>query len=147
MHSSVNFGCCIGSTDFSAQIGLEIWLDDCKIFDQEWINKPIEFSHTFPDADATHELKFIMKNKTHKHTICNADGTIAQDANLIIDQIQFNEISIGIGQIVTNLSVYKHDFNGNGAPTQDKFYEQMGCNGTVTLPFFTPVYLWLLENM
>ena len=145
MDSNINFSCCIGSTDFSAQLGLEIWLDDCKIFDQEWINKPIEFSHAFSDADATHELKFIMKNKTRHHTRCNADGTIAQDANLIVDQIEFDDIALG--QIVPNLSVYEHDFNGTGAPTQDKFYEQMGCNGTVTLPFSTPVYLWLLENM
>jgi hypothetical protein len=145
MNSSVNFGCCISSTDFSAQLGLEIWLDDLKIFDQEWIKESIKLNHDFSDDDGQHVLKFVMKNKTRSHTKCNKDGTIIQDANLIISQIEFDEIDIG--QIVTNLSVYEHNFNGTGAPTQDKFYEQMGCNGTVSLPFETPVYLWLLENM
>jgi len=45
------------------------------------------------------------------------------------------------------LAQYQHDFNGTGNPTIDKFYGEMGCNGTVSLKFTTPIYLWLLENM
>ena len=54
---------------------------------------------------------------------------------------------IDIGLIVTNKSEYVHDFNGTSEVVTDKFYSNMGCNGTVTLEFTTPFYLWLLENM
>jgi hypothetical protein len=43
--------------------------------------------------------------------------------------------------------VYEHDYNGTGTLTQEKFYGQMGCNGTVSLAFCTPIYMWLLEHM
>jgi hypothetical protein len=43
---------------------------------------------------------------------------------------------------------YHHDCNGTAQQViLDKFYREMGCNGTVSLKFTTPVYLWLLENM
>jgi len=47
----------------------------------------------------------------------------------------------------TELATYTHDFNGTKELTQEKFYGVMGCNGTVSLKFATPIYLWLLENM
>jgi hypothetical protein len=43
--------------------------------------------------------------------------------------------------------VYEHNANGTGPLVQDKFYGEMGCNGTVTLEFSSPTYLWLLEQM
>jgi hypothetical protein len=145
MSPIVNFSCDVTNTDFSAGLGLEIWLDDSKIFDQDWIKESTKFSYDFSDDDVSHTIKFTMKNKTRRHTQCDATGAIVKDARLIISNIAFDEIELG--QIVPNLSVYEHDFNGTGNKTQDKFYSEMGCNGTVTLPFATPVYLWLLENM
>jgi len=44
-------------------------------------------------------------------------------------------------------ATYTHNFNGTQAETTDKFYGEMGCNGTVSLRFTTPIYLWLLETM
>jgi hypothetical protein len=42
---------------------------------------------------------------------------------------------------------YQHDFNGTGKLTTQNFYGELGCNGTVSLKFSTPIYIWLLENM
>lgn len=145
MSNNVNVACNISNTDFSAELGLEIWLNDLKIFDQEWIKEPIKFSYDFSDDEGTHTLKFIMKNKTRLHTQCDAEGNIIKDSRLIISDVRFDDIDLG--QMITNLSCYEHDFNGTGNKTQDKFYGEMGCNGTITLPFTTPVYIWLLENM
>jgi hypothetical protein len=72
-------------------------------------------------------------------------GVIVKDACLIISDLAFDEIALG--HIVTEKSVYIHDFNGNDSLTQHKFFSQMGCNGVVSLKFTTPMYLWLLENM
>ena len=145
MSNTVTVTCNIGNTDFSAELGLEIWLNDLKIFDQEWIKEPTKFSYGFSDDDGEHALKFIMKNKNRRHTQCDAEGNIIKDARLVISDVRFDDIDLG--QITTELSCYEHDFNGTGNKTQDKFYGEMGCNGTVTLLFTTPIYLWLLENM
>jgi hypothetical protein len=67
------------------------------------------------------------------------------DATLAISNLAFDEIKLG--HMVTKLATYDHDFNGTKAPVQDRFYGEMGCNGTVSLGFTTPIYLWLLENM
>jgi len=47
----------------------------------------------------------------------------------------------------THIIQYCHDFNGTQPAVVDRFHGSLGCNGTVTLKFTTPIYLWLLENM
>ena len=44
-------------------------------------------------------------------------------------------------------TVYSHDFNGTQSMVNDSFHGRAGCNGTMSLKFSTPMYLWLLENM
>jgi hypothetical protein len=97
-----------------------------------------------PDADAEHELRFVLKNKTAEHTKIDQDGNIVKDSWLTVSDLSFDEIQLG--HIGTELAVYTHDFNGTGNQTQEKFYGTLGCNGSVSLKFTTPIYLWLLEN-
>jgi hypothetical protein len=145
MTDKVQLACTISSTDFKAKIGLEIWLDDTQIYDTKHVDQPINFVHEFADTDGEHQLQFVMKNKTLDHTTIDADGTILTDCRICIRNLSFDEIQLR--QIFIDHAVYKHDFNGTADTIQDKFYGEMGCNGTVTLAFTTPIYLWLLENM
>jgi len=124
---------------------MEIWLDDQLIFDQDRVAETTAFTHELSDDDAEHELRFVLKNKTAEHTAIDDAGNIIKDACLIISDLTFDEIQLGY--MFIELATYSHDFNGTGNQTQDKFYGTMGCNGTVSLKFSTPVYLWLLENM
>lgn len=94
---------------------------------------------------ADHELRFVMKNKTQEHTTVDEHGSIVKDARLTISNVTFDEIPLE--QIFFEQAVYTHDFNGTQAETTNKFYGEMGCNGTVSLKFSTPIYLWLLEHM
>ena len=55
--------CKVGSTDFSANLGLEIWLDDQPLFNSEHITKETPVSFEFNEDELEHELRFIMKNK------------------------------------------------------------------------------------
>jgi hypothetical protein len=87
----------------------------------------------------------LLKNKQPEHTQLSGLGEILQDSCLIISNLKFDGIELG--QIVNDLSVYQHDFNGTQALTTDKFFGTMGCNGTVELKFSTPIYIWLLEHM
>jgi hypothetical protein len=70
---------------------------------------------------------------------------MTKDARLKISDIEFDGIELDY--MVTQQATYTHNFNGTGPETQENFYGEIGCNGTVSLKFSTPMYLWLLEHM
>jgi hypothetical protein len=145
MENAVKISCIINTTDPTVPLGMEIWLDDQQIFNQDWITESQTISYEFSDLDVDHELRFVMKNKTADHTKVDESGAIVKDACLVISDLAFDEIAFGYN--VTEKLVYTHDFNGTGSLTQHKFFGEIGCNGVVSLKFTTPVYIWLLENI
>jgi len=145
MDAAIKFSCVIDTTDKSCPLGLEIWLDGQQIFDENHVNQQLFFDHTFSDSESDHELKFSMKGKLPEHTKIGASGEILSDARLLLKDFCFEEIALG--HVFTNAAVYNHNYNGTGHSVEEKFYGEMGCNGTVSLKFTTPLYLWLLENM
>ena len=100
----------------------------------------------FDDADdESHVLEFVLSGKTIEHTKITDQGEITSDVRVRIQDIAFDDIEID--QIVSELAEYHHNFNSTQPSIVDRFYGEMGCNGTVRLEFTTPIYLWLLENM
>jgi hypothetical protein len=145
MTDLVQLACTISSTNPTSAVGLEIWIDDTQIYNTEHVAETINFTHDFEDSDEEHQLRFVMKNKTQDHTMVDEEGNILSDCRICIDDLSFDEIKLG--QIFIDQAVYDHDFNGSAEPIKDQFFGEMGCNGTVTLAFTTPIYLWLLDNM
>jgi hypothetical protein len=145
VENTVKISCVINTTDRESALGMEIWLDDQQIFNQDWVTETQTISYEFSDLDAEHEFRFVMKNKTADHTTVDDSGAIVKDACLTISDLAFDEILLG--HVVTEKAEYTHDFNGTGSLAQHKFFGEIGCNGVVSLKFTTPVYLWLLENM
>jgi hypothetical protein len=145
MDNTATFSCSIGTTDSSANLDLEIWFDQEQIFNSNHITETQTFQHSFDEEAAEHELRFIMKNKTGEHTKIDELGNITYDASLTISNIMFEEIDLG--HVFVEQAVYTHDFNGTQPETKDTFFGILGCNGTVSLKFTTPIYLWLLEHM
>ena len=145
MTDKVQLTCNVSSTDPTAKIGLEIWLDDTQIYNTEHVADPVNFAHELADTEGDRQLRFIMKNKTPKHTTIDTDGNILTDCRVCIGNLSFD--GIDLRQIFIEKSVYEHNFNDTADTVQNKFYGEMGCNVTVSLAFTTPVYLWLLENM
>ena len=145
MNNTVQIACRINTTDVLSQLGLTIKLNDDIIFNSEHINGPVDFAHELNDDDGEHLLEFIMKNKTDKDTKIDVEGNIVKDASLIISDLAFDELELK--HVFVEHAVYSHNFNGSGKNVQDKFYGEMGCTGTVSLKFTTPIYMWLLENM
>ena len=139
------FSCSISTTDAAATLGMEIWLDQEQIFNVDHVKEIIKFTHEFDEADAEHELRFVMKNKTVEHTRVDEGNNIVHDASLTITDIAFEEIDLG--HMLVEQTVYTHDFNGTQPEIKDKFFNVMGCNGTVSFKFTTPIYQWLLEHM
>jgi len=145
MTDQVQLTCTISSTNPTAAVGLEIWINDTQIYNTEHVSKTVNFAHEFADTDGEHQLRFVMKNKTHDHTKIDEAGNILSDCRICIEKLSFDEIDLQ--QIFIEQAVYEHDFNGTADPIQDQFFGELGCNGTLTLAFTTPIYLWLLENM
>lgn len=137
--------CVLDTTDPTAELGFEAWLNNHKFFDCDHVKNRQQIFVEFSDEPAEQHLKFILKNKTQDHTTVDQHGNITYDALLTIANIEINGIKLD--KIFSEQATYTHNFNGTDNSTQQKFYGQLGCNGTVGLRFFTPFYLWLLEQV
>jgi hypothetical protein len=145
MSDTIKFRCDLNTTDSSAPLGFEVLLNDTTVFKTLHVTESCQVMFDITDSEAVQKLQFVMSGKTAEHTRVDDNGTITQDAMLEISNITIDDVDIGL--IVTDKSEYVHDFNGTSESVKDKFYSNMGCNGTVTVEFTTPFYLWLLENM
>jgi predicted ATP-binding protein involved in virulence len=145
MTNTVTISGTISPSTPAAEIGVEVWVDNTCVINVEHVDHTVIFKHDIADDDAEHEFRIVMKHKQLSHTQLDQDNNIVQDAMLTVSDIAFDDIQLG--QILSDLSVYTHDFNGTQPQFQDKFYGDMGCNGTVSLKFTTPLYLWMLEHM
>ena len=136
----------LATTDVTAELGFEAWINERKFLDMDHVKETQQITVELEDKDdAEHELRLVLKNKKTEHTKIDEHGNIMADARLQITDVAFDEIRLG--NMFSQQAVYTHDFNGNGKATVDKFYGELGCNGTVKLKFTTPMYLWLLEHM
>lgn len=142
---NISFACQIQPTNSTIPLGLRVVLDQVTIFENAHVTETVQLHHEMSDADGEHELTFELFGKTSEHTKITETGEIVSDALIAVNNISLD--SIDLDQIVQSVAVYHHDFNGSQAPINDQFYGHMGCNGTVSLKFTTPIYLWLLENM
>ena len=145
MIDSVVISGVITPSSVDAIIGAEVWIDQHCVINSEHVNSAISFEHTLSDSDGEHELRIVMKHKQTAHTQLDEQGNIVQDAVLTLSDLEFDHLNVM--QIVTERAEYCHDFNGSQSPGTHRCYGDMGCNGTVSLKFTTPVYLWLLEHM
>ncbi len=145
MTNTFVISCVLDTTDPTAELGFEAWVDDHRFFDTDHVQSRQQICFEISDDDASHELRFVLKNKIESHTKIDDNGVILSDARLIITDIAFDQIPLG--HTFTEQASYWHDFNGTGQMSQQKFYGEIGCNGTIELKFSTPIYMWLLEHM
>jgi len=135
----------ISPSDPACPLGVEVWVDQQQIFNTEHLADAVKISHDIDEDDANHELRVVLKHKLPEHTTVDTDGNITRDAVINVGAFEFEDIDVN--QVVQEQAVYYHNFNGSAAETQDKFFSSLGCNGTMSLKFSTPIYLWLLSVM
>lgn len=138
--------------DFSANetcedIVLEVYLDQDKIFKSTAQTTKQTVIYDLVEDNARHEFKLVMSGKTRKHTKVDSDGNILSDVVFKIDRLEFEELDMWEVFCLGRRSTHRHSFNSTQPEFDDEFYGQIGCNGTVTMPFETPIYLWLSENL
>lgn len=127
-------------------LGIELWVNNQQITNIDAVSESATLRCEFNNEhEQTHQVKIVVKNKTADHTQVNEQGEITQDSLLEIKNFKLDDFDID--QVVRTNAVYQHNFNGSQDWVDDKFYNNVGCNGTITFEFTTPSYLWLLENI
>lgn len=135
----------ISSDNPGAALEVEVWIDQNKILDAQIVeSRHVEY-RLDDNIDGDHELRFVLKNKTDKDTVVDENGKIVKDSLIKIENLFFDDIDIS--EAFIQLSEYRHNNNGHSDVVVERLLGGMGCNGTVTLKFTTPIYLWLLENL
>ena len=133
------------SSDYDCGLGFEVFYNNKQILNIDHVASDTPVAFTLSAEEGDQELKFIMKNKTMDHTTVDENGQIVKDAYLNISNFTIN--SVELGHTFLEQCKYHHDFNGSQEPVVDKFWEIMGCNGTLIFSFQSPIYLWLVMNM
>jgi hypothetical protein len=137
------------SLDVSAtgpDLHLQVILDGQIIWDGYPKAEIETVNHDFDDqTEQEHVLEFHMQGKLPEHTLLDETGRILQDRCIRIENFSFDDIALG--HMFVEVTQYHHDHNGTTDLVTDRFYGTMGCNGRVEMRFYTPIYLWLLENM
>jgi hypothetical protein len=137
------FDFAIDPTVTSNYIEVEVWVDATCIFGGP-VTESIGIAHTVPEDEGEHELRIVMSGKQASDTKLDEDEKIISDVLLHLKKMTI------AGQPAEKLfneqATYTHDFNGTAPEATHKFFGIMGCNGTVSLKFTTPIYLWVLAN-
>ena len=93
--------------------------------------------------DSLHKLKIRLENKEDSDTIENDDkSSIIKDMLLNIESIEIDDINLGL--LMWEASEFTPD--DPTRPTLQKCVN-LGWNGTYSLEFKSPFYMWLLEKI
>lgn len=135
----------VAPTSVACPFNIEIWVDQSKLLTLDHITNVVHFEHELNDDDGEHELRLVLQGKLPDHTKVDEQGNIISDATLQISNVTIDQLDVD--QLFLEKCVYTHNFNDTQPEIKDTFFGIAGCNGTISLKFNTPVYLWLLENM
>jgi hypothetical protein len=101
-----------------------------------------------PDTiNTTHTIDLVISGKTDSHTTIDNEGNFVSSTMLLIKDFEIDEVCIDQYIVMPKSLPYKHNYNGHGDEVIDQFHDYAGFNGTITLEFDTPFYVWLLNNM
>ena len=137
----------ISANNDCADIILEVYINDNKIFRSTAQTQMQTITYDLSEDPADHELKLIMSGKNLTHTTVDADGQITRDTFFTINRLEFEELDMHEVFCLGRRSWHRHSFNSTQPEFNDEFYGTLGCNGTVVIPFSTPIFLWLSENL
>ena len=128
-------------------IMLEVYINNTNIFQTTAQQKIQTVVYNIDEYPADHELKLVMSGKNSTHTLVDNNGQITSDVFFTINRLEFEELDMKELFCLGRRSRHRHSFNSTQPEFDDEFYGDLGCNGIVTRPFSTPIYLWLLDNI
>lgn len=112
-----------------------------------------EFDALVAEGDCSLVIEFT--NKSIYDTVLDSDNNIIEDLLLNIESIEVDEIDLG--SLLWTASEYKPEYpktyqdkmlqSNQELPELVKNCVNLGWNGRWVLPFTSPFYIWLLENI
>ena len=112
-----------------------------------------EFDAAVNEGNCYLVIEFLNKSKLD--TVLDSNGNIIDDLLLNVESIEIDEIDLG--SLLWTASDYRPDYpqiykdkilqSGENLPESVKNCVNLGWNGRWILPFVSPYYIWLLENI
>ena len=113
----------------------------------------VEFEKELNEGEK-YNLTILRSGKENSQTKLDSEGKIEKDQMLHIKSIEIDEIDIGSlvyeGVYTPQYPEPWHTQQVSAGNTPEKSFKNvtaMGHNGTWTLAFESPFYMWLLENL
>jgi len=144
---NLSFKISLTGTFWDRRPQFSVWLDDHVVIQSEISSEAEQIVNFERRVDeGPHELKIRLENKADADTIIE-NGEVVKDMLLNIDDITIDDISLGnllwsAEYILDKKRIYK----GQEIDHLDGCVN-LGWNGTYTLKFTSPFYIWLLEKL
>ena len=144
---NLSFQISLTGTFWDRRPQFSVWLDD-HVVTQSEIASSAEQIVAFERRvdEGPHELKIRLENKADADTVIE-NGEVVKDMLLNIDDITIDDISLGnLLWSAKYILDRKRIYNGQEIDHLDGCVN-LGWNGTYTLKFTSPFYIWLLEKL
>ena len=145
---TLTFKISLTGTYWSKKPNFSIFLND-ELIEQKDIENESVHEIVFERGvaeDQEHELKIRLNNKQDEDTIIE-NNQIVKDMILNIDGIEIDDIDIGNLRWTAEYKLDQaREYNGKQTDHIDNCVN-LGFNGTYTLKFASPFYIWLLEKL
>jgi hypothetical protein len=132
----------LSATADNDDVMLGVFVDDEQIFQSAATVTQQTVTHEISELPGDHVLRLEMSGKTKQHTQVNSSGEIMYDVAFLVNALEFEDIDM-TPVLYPNNPCYKHNLNGSAEERVDEFSGFMGCNGTASFEFSTPIYLWM----
>ena len=144
---NLNFKISLTGTFWDRRPQFSVWLDDHVVVQSEiagTAEQIVSFERRVDEGQ--HDLKIRLENKIDADTVIE-NGEVIKDMLLNIDDIIIDDISLGnllwsAEYVLDKPKTYK----GQEIDHLDGCVN-LGWNGTYTLKFNSPFYIWLLEKL
>lgn len=143
---TVNVKITLGSSWFNNPPKVRVNIGDQVLFDGE-IKDTVTIDESLDLDEQDHQLKITLYDKS-KYDTRVVDGKIVEDTLIHIKTFEMEDIDLKqILSLDGEKFCYEHDTNGSAELKRHVLHDTLGCNGTATINFTSPFYIWLLENL
>ena len=145
---SIEFKLIIKAVWWDKKPKVKVYLDQELIDDLTLDQELNEINFTKVLSDGDHSIQIEYYDKDNKQTVINELGEIVKDQLIDIKDIIIDGVQLGF--LVWSKSYFEPNKNTKGyEDLESKMtnFATIGYNGTYTLPFQVPTYIWLLENL
>ena len=99
------------------------------------------------EEDQQHKLTIVYDNKSARHDVVLQDGLPIKDKRIEINCISFEDIDLDFFTLSSQDSLSYTTTDPQGENTKGFDATKLSWNGSTTLLFESPIYIWILENL